>query len=250
MNPARSWKLLLFGVLLLTSARVGSADYDPYAVPRGEFRQRVRVVALEPFEPLQDAPNPAAMRAGMETRLADALRKHGFEVLDSQHFEAQWRRFSEQLGGVYDPTTGRVDPEKHAIVREFTLRELATTLHVDAVLTSYIGNRELESYVSFEFGDRFGYGYYATLEEPLRLGDQPIPGDPGNKPQRVMGLSLEVQLRDISDAPLYGVACSIQWTRVYVARGYYDRPTSELHPQDRLDRVVEACTEDLAPQAE
>lgn len=240
----------LCGLLLLAGSAAAQPGYEPLAIPRDELHRRVRTIALEPYQPLLGTPQPEAVRARVEARFDGALRRHGFEVLPSHHFESLWRHFSQQLGGIYDPSSGAPDEEKYGVVRDFTLRELATRLGVDALLDAYMGERPLESHITFEFGNRLGYGHWASLGEPLRLGDALIPGAPGNKPQRVVGHSLELQLRDLSDAPLFALACSIQWTRVYVARSYHERTARELHDPARLDEAIAICTEDLAPSLE
>ncbi|MEZ4330983.1 MAG: hypothetical protein R3F35_04490 [Myxococcota bacterium] len=79
----------------------------------------------------------------MTKRLVDA----GFDVVGSEVWDATWRRYVEDVGPIFDASTGKPDEERHALVRDAVHRELAEARNVDAILL-------LEIRVHETFGSR------------------------------------------------------------------------------------------------
>lgn len=72
--------------------------------------------------------------AVFEGRAVERLEKAGVAVVGTGVWEEVWRRYADDIGGVYDATTGEADEEKYTTVKEAVTRELVEEHGVDAIL--------------------------------------------------------------------------------------------------------------------
>lgn len=238
----RTVSLALLLISILQAGRA-NADGDPYAVPRESVRTRVKTIALRPVVlPPATADAPAA-RAAIEGAVTRTLQAKGYAVIPSTEFENIWHRMAQQLGGVFDPITGKLDEKKHAVAYDFTARELATRFRADAALLPAVSQDELVA-------SDGGFKFWAAGEAITWRGEPLRPGLGGaNRPQRVLGTYLAVFLHDPQGNGMYALRAPLEWNRVYVARSYEGRPPRDLYKPAHVQRVVDATLDPLvAPQ--
>ena len=110
------------------------AEGDPFKVSKERFYAEVFRMALRPLIVPADVAAGDEVEAVVDRRLTELCSRLGFEVIAVDEFATRWKSYSEKLGGAYDPATGRPDEQTHAIVAEYTLRDLAEAFRADAVL--------------------------------------------------------------------------------------------------------------------
>lgn len=133
--PATRWTpLVLAACLPLAAGCAGHTPYNPWLVPRARFFDKTRIIALAPVETPEKLANPDPVRTRFDSLIIGALRGAGYQVVPAAQSGPLWTRLADSAGGLYDPTTGRVDSVKaHALHGEF-LSELRARFNADAVL--------------------------------------------------------------------------------------------------------------------
>lgn len=107
---------------------------SPFKISQGEFQQRIRIIALGQLNLPDAVDDPAKIRSMFESRIEDKLRSAGFTVIKSAETTEIWNRIVKQLGGSFDPNTGRRDPEKFKLLVEDFRREVHDKFQADAIL--------------------------------------------------------------------------------------------------------------------
>jgi hypothetical protein len=223
------------GCCLLLAA-VGSADeYDPYKIPKKQFSREVRVVALQPAQVPLVLKDPDDVRRRFEKLVRFALESKGYKIVDPVLVEQQWVAMSQKVGGVYDPVTGKADEAKAKAVREFTGRELARAHAIDAFLVVRITYDSIDPWTG-----QTGF-LWSSAGEPLTWKGERL----ADMPQRVVGAFLSIIIFDLAGDMLYSIRAPIQWTVVFAARSYDERPRQELFADERNRRAVELTLEPL-----
>jgi hypothetical protein len=124
--------------LLLIPIEVGCATsrppYEPFTTSREEFFSKVKTIALATFLVPSDLEDPEPIKNKYEALITAKLREAGFTVILSSEYDAVWKRAMEQMGGIFDPITGKPDEAKRNSMKMHTLRELQRTVHADVVL--------------------------------------------------------------------------------------------------------------------
>ena len=234
----RRWIARRVFVLLVSSCWIvapAGAEYDPFKVSKERFRQDVKRIVVRPIRVRADLDGGEQIVKRVMHGIGSRLEEMGYEVVEDASFDELWRRFAEEVGGVYDTTTGVADEEKYKLVREYTLRELASEYDVDA-------------YVHLNFFSRAVQPRYRrVLNSPLTaLGDnllwkgQRLPYAEGLPvwPQLVVGQWLGVSIYDVEGVELYDVGYPIGWSRIYAARSFEDRPANLVYPAHALDEAT------------
>lgn len=108
--------------------------YNPFKVSRPEILSRVKTVAVATVRLPDDLSEREQLRAEFQTMIADELKAQGFQVVPAAEYEKIFTRLRDEIGGFYDPKTGKADEQKIKTVQDLCLRELAATFHADAVL--------------------------------------------------------------------------------------------------------------------
>lgn len=234
--------LVLLSVVATAWAPVayGDDEFNPYEIPQAQFAARVKTIALrEPLVPF-DVADRALVRERITARVTEVLRGKGYTVISPDVYAALWRQMSERLGGTFDPITGAVREDAYNAARDHVGRELARLHQVDAVLGTFIGVDWLP------FGtDLVGY---ASLGEPLNWQGQRINTNLINRPQQVRGYTLSLVIDDLAGTKLYGIRFPIEWSVLYVARGYEERPQAErLTNPVSLQHAIDEDLEQLVP---
>ncbi len=121
-------------IALLGAGCATAPPYNPFKIAQDEFYGKIKTIALSPVAVAVDLEDAEPVKTKFESLIETTLREAGFSVVPSREYAAIWKRMTEQMGGFFDPVTGKRDETKLKTVREHTLRELNTKFTVDAVL--------------------------------------------------------------------------------------------------------------------
>ena len=130
----RSYSLVFITLLALGGCATTQPPHNPFKIPEAEFHGKIRTIALAPVQLPDGLEQPDPVKAKFETLVDAKLRAQGFAVVPSSEYTAVWKRMIEQLGGYFDPLTGKKDETKFKAVRTHSLRELNARFKADAVL--------------------------------------------------------------------------------------------------------------------
>jgi len=128
--PALLCVLLVCG----TVAAKKHEEYNPFRIPRDQFRSTVKVIALRNPAIPEGLSRPDEVRANFESLITTELKKAGFEVVPAKEFEALWKEGAEAAGGLFDPATGKLAQAKLDRLYESVFGTLKERFHADAVL--------------------------------------------------------------------------------------------------------------------
>lgn len=226
-------------LLLLVALGANADEYDPYKIPREQFRSEVAVIALQPVQVVAEIPGRDQIERHLEELARAKLESKGYRVVEPAVVEAKWIETSKTIGGVYDPVTGIADEAKQKTVREYTGRELEREHAADAFLLLRVAYNDMLPWSAGAFS------VWKSGDEDLTWEGEGLNGDLLNVPQRVIGAYLNVVIFDLAGEPLYSIRAPLQWTRIYMARSYYDRPPPELFADPERSR--KAVDETLGP---
>lgn len=226
-------------LLAFASGCASTEEYDPFDVPREQFRRTVRTIAMKPLSLPPGTANGPAVRRDLEGRIEAKLRGLGYEVVPSTEFEEIWRGMSESVGGVYDERTGAIRKERYAAVREHTLNELQTRHGIDALLTPWIYLGRMQTIRSW-------LHYVIPGGEKLLWRGEPIGSTVYAQPQLVIGSWLGITISDLGGAKLYSVGWIFEWTEIYAAGSYEIRDEANwFRDEARIQSVVDGAFEEL-----
>ena len=126
--------LLIVLTLIVVGGCATSPPYDPYRVPKSQVHSQVKTIALSPVSLPRVARQAEGVKGRIESLITTKLEKAGYIVVPSKEFGAIWDRLAEQIGGFFDPVTGKANEERIKTVREHARREMVTRFKVDALL--------------------------------------------------------------------------------------------------------------------
>jgi len=232
-------------LLAVADANAQEAAFDPFTVPRAVFESRVATIALAPVDLPPSTPEREAVQRQIEEALTQRLQAKGYEVIPPGEFEQTWRAASRQIGGIYDPVTGKSDEKKHDAVLELTGRELGRRFSADAVARTFVRSGAVIPWAEGGFGEP---ARYVAVGEPLVWRGKPIDGLLANLPQLVVAAYLNLRIDDLTGAEMYGIRFPLEWTRVYVGRGYEDAKRPTALSSAPLAKAADAVTELLPPR--
>jgi hypothetical protein len=125
-------------IVLISSGCATTTPYNPFKITEEEFYGKTKTIALAPVAIPEDLENKEQLKAKFEALVESKLQKAGFVVIPSREYAEIWDRMTKQMGGYFDPVTGRLDEAKFKAVKEHCLREMHTKFNADAVLHSGI----------------------------------------------------------------------------------------------------------------
>ncbi len=200
----------------------------------------VETVALAAFHSSVADIEPERVEEAFEGRLTERLTGWGIEVIPSSVWRRIWRRYAEDVGGIYDRSSGEADEQKFAVVREAVYRDLVENHSADAIL--YVDVKLVED-----------YGVRAL---PQVCGETVTPYWPGgwadhsqapNPATMVRSSCLVGILVDPGGKSLFGRQAGIEGMETY------DVQTRAVRPPERVflngERLDEATAVVLAPFA-
>lgn len=222
---------------LLALLACASPPPAPPPVPEPPaWREAVRTLAIAPLFSVTSRVSAAQATAAFEERVTKRLVDAGFEVVGSDVWDAIWRRRVEDVGPIFDASTGKPDEERHALVRDAVHRELAEDRGVDAILL-------LEIRVDETYGSRVA---------PEACGDRIQPWWPGGwKPEGDPALLVRIScLAGFLVVPggeqLFARQAGLEGIETWDAQTRAVRPAAEmLQDAAVLDRAVGVVLEPL-----
>jgi len=108
--------------------------YNPFRVPQSDFYLKIRTIAMSPLVVPKWVGSSEAVRSKMEDRIKTQLEESGFKIIPREKFQEIWDRFLDQMGGYFDPLTGKIDNEKLETIRSYARREMSLKYGADAFL--------------------------------------------------------------------------------------------------------------------
>jgi hypothetical protein len=213
---------------LTASGCAATTPYNPFKIPPEDIKAKVKVVALAPINFPTDIDDPEPVKAKFESLVTAKLQEGGFTVVSSAEYGAIWKQMTEQLGGFFDPMTGKRDEQKYKTVREHTLREVGSKTKADALLdfavvgvkTNFAANRA---------------SWHGTTEY-LVQGGALTAFLIGSSSGTVGALSLFVALSDINGVNMYTNAGGIQVLSKLSGRNFVTVPRHELFADEERNR--------------
>jgi hypothetical protein len=127
--------------------------YNPFKVSKQEIRDRVKTVALASLPVDDDVPNGKQAKEVFATSLVSELESLGFKTVPPSEYEQAFNRLRDEVGGFFDPLTGKADNDKYKKVKDLCRRELATKFHADAVLYPSLQSFSVSFYNDFAAWD-------------------------------------------------------------------------------------------------
>ncbi len=120
---------------LVNCARPGAASpYDLFIVSEAEFFDRTQRIALVPLYVDVDLDVPDTIVSMLDSLVENETTVAGFDVIPSLVYDELWRRIVEDVGGVFDPYTGRRDDERFESAVAQLRRELVERYQPHALL--------------------------------------------------------------------------------------------------------------------
>ncbi len=111
---------------------------NPFKIAEEDFRRDIKTIALAPVAIPADIEDADPVKARFEALIQAKLREAGFTVVPSTAAAEIFNSMNKQLGGIFDPLTGKRDEAKAKVAREHARRELGAKFKADAVLFPYI----------------------------------------------------------------------------------------------------------------
>jgi len=126
--------IMLAGLTILGAGCVTTPKANPFTVSKEDILSRVKTVAVAPLRMDDEIPNATQAKQDYDALIVSELNSVGFQTVPSTDYEQTFNRLRDEVGGFFDPNTGKADKEKFKKVQELCRRELATKFHADAVL--------------------------------------------------------------------------------------------------------------------
>jgi hypothetical protein len=222
----------------LLLAACATKPYDPFRVPRSELRERIRTIAIMPLSSGDPELEHERVAGEVEPLLRQRLEAAGFRVVDVAEVRSILDQASVDVGGLFDPHTGRVIEDRYEPVRSALYRELGRRYQADAVLYARVEPVEL-----FLTNGKVSY---------CGLEDDPVywPGKLGvfsGTTTTVVALCLSASLRDMEGRDLYGIRHGLETVETYHEQTRAFRPGSDrLRDRARLADAVEKTVGPIA----
>src|SRR5258705_7968705 len=134
MKPMIIGATLLAGLIAAGCAPVA----DPFRIPADEFRRRIKTIAVANVIVPSNLGVDAAARTKFHPAIEDRLRQAGFTVVPAQQVGEIRAAKESELGGLFDPPTGKLDDAKAATLMSFVRSEVETRFGADALLLSRV----------------------------------------------------------------------------------------------------------------
>jgi hypothetical protein len=218
-------RVWLIAAMVVAGCVPAAAPYNPFKMSAPEIRQKVKRVALAPVILPVDLDDPEPVKAKFEALIQAKLREGGFTAVPSQEVDALWKRMKEQLGGFFDPITGKRDEAKFKTAREHLLREVSATTKADAILHPAI------QLVKVNFGN--SQARWHGTSESLITGGFWGAFLAGANNGTTSALSLFVTLEDVNGVELYVNAGGIQLAAKLSGQRFAAVPRNELFADEK-----------------
>jgi hypothetical protein len=205
--------------------------YNPFKIAQEEFYGKIKTIALAPVGVPMGLEDPDPVKAKFESLVEAKLREAGFSVVSSRESAGIFESMNKQLGGMFDPVTGKRDETKFKTVREHFLREVQTKFKADAVL--YPNIRVVTA--SFAGGQASWDGTKESLSTTEGFMGLLLVGQlRGTAP----ALSLVVTIEDIHGVDAYVNGGGIQLSSKISAGNFVPVPRNQLFNSDERNAAA------------
>lgn len=232
-------------VLVGAGCATGPPAYNPFKVSQDEIYGKVKTIVLAPVIVPVNLADPEPVKVKFESILEAKLREAGFSVVPSKEGAGIWKQMTEQVGGFFDPVSGKRDDAKYRTVREHTFRELRARFQVDAVLHPAIVPVRAQ-------WEGLTASWDGTEESITSFGDafkEALPyalfGISVTRHGAVGALSLVVSIEDVNGVDMYVNAGGIQLLAKISGGNFVGVPRHELFANE--ERNVAAVNIALGP---
>lgn len=230
------------GILAFSFMSVSCASttpYNPFKVEQDEFFKTAKIVALGPVFVPADITDTDEAKTKFESAITAKLTQAGFSVIPSKEYSAIWKRMTEEIGGYFDPVSGKRDEAKFKAVREHSRREVSTKFNVDTLLFPRI------QIVKAEWKDAYAT-WDGTTESVQSKGDifmQALLFQ--SRSGTVPALSLVVFIEDLNGRSLYAHAHGLQVLTKFTGGEFVAVPQQELFQEQRNLAAIDAVLKPL-----
>jgi len=225
---------------VLAFASACTTPYDPFKIPASEVRERVQTIALAPLQVSAGLSDPAATRAKFEPLVAAQLRASGFRVVAADAMESLWQAAAADVGELYDPITGEVNPERFEAVESAVYRDLESKHDVDAVLYTFVLRYDLHL-------TRRKVNVCGTTD--VIYWPETTLGAP-NSTTMVRIVCFSARLFDMEERELYAIYSGLETLETFARQTRAIRPKAErLQDPERIRKAVEEALEPLSEAA-
>ncbi len=177
-NMQRYIRTIMFAGLITFGTGCAVTPYDPFIKSRAEIINTVDVVSMIPVR-LSDFDRKDEVAARYESLITERFETAGYTVIPSSEFSSIREPMIEQLGGLFDPTTGQQDKEKLKALQSHITNELITKFDIDAYVSPRIEvsianwNSNKATWDGVEDETTGKEGFWADLFGPQATGTMP-----------------------------------------------------------------------------
>jgi hypothetical protein len=228
-SPSKSAVISLCSIALIIWAGCATTPKtDPFKVPKAEVRAAVKTIALSPVATPTNLGNLARIQSEFLALIESRLRAGGFVVIPAKEVADLWAASKKELGGFYDPVTGKRDDAKYEAARKRALQGVREKLHADAVLFPSI------QYVPVHFAnDR---AEWHGTSEKLASGWQTV--FVGSHSGSSHAFSLRTILEDSNGRSLFVNHGGIQLAAKIAGRDFVAVPPNELFTDAKRNQAA------------
>ena len=247
-----------FFLFMLASLGVNAADADDdgFYESRTSLLQRIKRIGLLPPQLPATLTDRSAEATHVEKALTSMLAEAGFTVIGPESYRTIYDRLNRQLGGTYDPRTGKQDAKRASTLKEHALLAYAETERLDGIAepSVVLTSAQFEPLSAQAWWDGVaensegkrhkGYGFTgqkANLKSPTA--------------SVIPAYSLALVIRDTNSQPLYialgGIQLGAYFQQKWAEGRFLFVPEQALlHDFQRLSRAVDVVTYNLRKSPE
>lgn len=236
--------LVMFAVALIASGCATTTPYNPFKVTREEIYDKTRTIVLAPVAMPSGLDDPEPAKNTFQRLIEAKLQEARFMVVPSEKYAEIWKEMTEQVGGYFDPVSGKRDESKYKTVREHTFQELKTKFNADATLYPVIWVAKVNWSGTMA-------RWHGASEPIMSTGRQIVEALAGISRQGTLpALSLSVYLRDIHGTDLYINSGGIQLLSKFSGGKLTTVPQQELFVNpERNQGAVDIALDPLTKKA-
>ncbi|WP_116812154.1 hypothetical protein [Steroidobacter cummioxidans] len=213
----------------------------PASASGAQIKEQVMTVALKPVD-ATGHPLDSLVKARYEKQLSERLAQLGFRVIAPSVYTRAAQAAATEVGGIYDPITGKTLSDKAKAADAILSQQLKETHAVDAIMTAEF-TRVGASY------DLQGNATWDGTSQSVFATAAGWNGKPYTGVQRA--LSLLVRMDDVSGQHLYSKRGGIELTALFI-NGDFDRipPEKLLLDETKISHAVSVALDGLGNGAQ
>jgi hypothetical protein len=227
----RAWTLAVT-LFLITSGCAKPPAYNPFQLPQNEIYTRIKVIGMTPLVIPKWAGKADPVKVKMEAQMTGRLQEAGFAVIAPLEYEKIWNRLLDQMGGYFDPFTGKLEKKKYETMRDYARREMVAKFKIEGLL--YPNIQSVGAPIN---------GATATWDgtsESILVGDWY-----GTFTGSILAMSLLINIEDNNGVALYTNRGGIQLLQKIYYGKTFTVSTSKLLTDE--ERIAEAIHISLGP---